>query len=122
MSAEAVSALMRSRTVPIASRPAMERAESMVAETGPMPQTASATLRSCQRRIEPAMRTDPTPSIRLMPLGVNLGRLLTQVTLGAVDRPERDRDGGRDGDGNRDGESKGNDAGGARAGEDGRSN
>jgi hypothetical protein len=41
---------------------------------------------------------------------------------GAAAPPERDRDGGRDGDGNRDGESKGNDAGGARAGEDGRSN
>jgi hypothetical protein len=39
---------------------------------------------------------------------------------GAVDRPERDRAGDRDEDGHRDGGSKGNDEGGARAGEDGR--
>jgi hypothetical protein len=39
---------------------------------------------------------------------------------GAVDRPERDRDGSREGDGTRDSERTGHDAGGARAGEDGR--
>ena len=40
---------------------------------------------------------------------------------GAADRPGRDRDGGHEGDGNRDRGGTGNDEGGARAGEDGRS-